>query len=225
MLFWRCTFSDNVADINRGAVETLAGYQELRSCDFEGNSADIGGAMRLGGTVDVIDCSFLSNFAYTRGWAVAAVGSANISGSSFEGNQVSCAIRSYRSDTEKAPVHTSKQRASIVLLGTNVPAAPSKSGDVTPTYKVPLEHTSADKDGLTLKTFKIDEGYWRATADSVIILACYNARAYRGGETGADTLFAPGYKGPCERECSSSRRQGLLAAALIVAIVVVFAIV
>lgn len=57
--------------------------------------------MRLGGTTTVAGCSFLSNIAYTRGLAVAVVGSANITGSSFDGNQLSCADGSYRSDTEE----------------------------------------------------------------------------------------------------------------------------
>lgn len=74
-----------------------------------------------------------------------------------------------------------------------------ESSDVTPTCEVPLEHTSADKDGLSLETLKIDEGYWRATTESVIILGCYNADACRGGETGADSFCASGYQGLCER--------------------------
>lgn len=57
--------------------------------------------MRLGGAAVVSDCSFLSNFASTRGLAVDVVGSANISGSSFVGNQLSCGHGSYRSDTEE----------------------------------------------------------------------------------------------------------------------------
>ncbi|CAN0382790.1 unnamed protein product [Ectocarpus sp. 12 AP-2014] len=110
---------------------------------------------------------------------------------------------------------------------------------VTPTCEVPLEHTSADEDGLTLETLKIDQGYWRATTESVIILACYNADACAGGKTGADSFCASGYQGPycavCETDysslahicthCSSSRRQGLMVIAAIAVIVTVFAFV
>lgn len=160
-----------------------------------------------------------------------------------------------------------------------------ENGDVTPTCEVPLEHTSADKNGLTLETLNIDEGYWRATIESVIILACFNVDACRGGETGVDLFCAAGYQGPCERnveevctslllmclercespssplhvsypypgyrvrlpmstfadcavcetdfspslahtctQCSSSRRQGLVAATIIAAFVAVFAV-
>lgn len=57
--------------------------------------------MRLGGSAVIQDCSFLSNVAGTRGLAVAVVGwSATISGSVFDGNQLSCAVGSYRNDTD-----------------------------------------------------------------------------------------------------------------------------
>lgn len=73
-----------------------------------------------------------------------------------------------------------------------------ESGDVTPVCKVPLEHTSADAGDVTLKTLNIDAGYWRATNTSEEILACYNPEACSGGQTGADSFCASGYKGPCE---------------------------
>lgn len=58
--------------------------------------------MWLGGTTNVTGCSFLSNVASTAGLSVAMVGSAaNITGSSFDGNQLSCVNGSYRSDTEE----------------------------------------------------------------------------------------------------------------------------
>lgn len=75
---------------------------------------------------------------------------------------------------------------------------------------MPLEHTSADKDGLALEALNIDEGYWRASPESVIILACYNADACSGGETGADSFCASGYQGPCEREGTKSLRLFLM---------------
>ena len=63
----------------------------------------IGGAMRLGGTIVGRECSFLSNSASMRGFAVAVEGSANISitTSSFEGNELYCTADSYRKDTEQ----------------------------------------------------------------------------------------------------------------------------
>lgn len=63
--------------------------------------ADVGGAMRLGGSAVVNNCSFLSNSALTRGLAVAVVGSAGISDSVFDGNELYCALGSFREDTSQ----------------------------------------------------------------------------------------------------------------------------
>lgn len=46
-------------------------------------------------------CSFISNTASARGLAVTVVGSANISGPLFDGNELSCAVGLYRQDTEE----------------------------------------------------------------------------------------------------------------------------
>ncbi|CAN0016960.1 unnamed protein product [Ectocarpus fasciculatus] len=236
-----CNFSDNVAEEAGGAVNTMAGKQSISSCHFEGNSADVGGALRLGGEATVSDCAFLDNIAYSRGLGVDVVESATISNSSFNGNQRSCGSGSFRSDTEQ---EDPTARFKTVCLG--CPAWDECSnctiadGTVTQICEVPLEHTSADEDGLTLETLNIDEGYWRATTESVIILACYNADACAGGKTGADSFCASGYQGPycavCETDyspslahicphCSSSRRQGLMVIAAIAVIVTVFAFV
>lgn len=71
-------------------------------------------------------------------------------------------------------------------------------GTVTPECEAPLEHSSADTVGVTMETLSIDEGYWRATNESYRILACYNADACEGGQTGSEGYCAEGYKGPCE---------------------------
>ena len=57
--------------------------------------------MRLGGSADIRESSFFSNVASTRGLAVSVVGSANISGASFNRNELSCAVSSYRNDVEE----------------------------------------------------------------------------------------------------------------------------
>ena len=64
---------------------------------------DIGGAMVLGGnTTTVRDCSFFSNSVSSRGLAVAVVGSVDISGSTFDGNELYCASGLlYREDTKE----------------------------------------------------------------------------------------------------------------------------
>lgn len=57
--------------------------------------------MRLGGAADIHECSFSSNIASTRGLAVTVAGSANISGSSFDRNELLCAVGSYRNDADE----------------------------------------------------------------------------------------------------------------------------
>ncbi|CAN0089674.1 unnamed protein product [Ectocarpus fasciculatus] len=239
--FSRCTFSNNVASGSGGAVDTFSGKHEFLSCHFEDNSADIGGALRLGGSADIVNCSFLSNFAYTRGLAVAVVESANINGSSFVGNQLSCANGSYRSDTEKEDPDA---RFETVCLDCpdwdECSGCTIERGNVAPMCEAPLWHTSADNDGVTLETLHIDRGYWRATNESDNILACFNADACNGGQTGAHSFCASGYQGPycavCEigyspslyhtcTRCSSSRSRRLLAATVIAVLVALCAVV
>ena len=62
---------------------------------------DIGGAMRLGGSGAVSDCSFLSNSASTRGLAVAMVRSMNFSGCSFDRNELFCAAGLYGEEAQE----------------------------------------------------------------------------------------------------------------------------
>lgn len=72
-------------------------------------------------------------------------------------------------------------------------------GSVSPSCEAPLGHTAADEDGVTLETLSIDEGYWRATNQSDKTLTCHNADACTGGQTGAGSFCASGYKGPCKK--------------------------
>lgn len=55
----------------------------------------IGGALRLGGTADVFNCSFVFNTATNRGPAIAVVTTPGISNSSFDGNELYCEAGSY----------------------------------------------------------------------------------------------------------------------------------
>eukprot|EP00903_Cladosiphon_okamuranus_P012632 g11818.t1 len=239
--FSRCTFSRNRASNSGGAVEVLSGHQEFDSCHFEGNSADIGGAMILGGATVVRECSFLSNSVSSRGLAVAVVGSADISGSVFDGNELFCASGLlYREDTEKGGPNTRFEAVCFECPDWDeCSGCIMTRGDVKPVCEVPLEHTTAEGPGTTLETLTIARGHWRATNQSERILACYNADACIGGKTGSDGYCSPGHKGPycavCETgyssslaytctRCSSSRRQGLKAAIAIGAIVAILAV-
>eukprot|EP00903_Cladosiphon_okamuranus_P017291 g15933.t1 len=247
--FSRCTFSQNVAGNSGGAVEVLAGHQEFDSCHFEDNSADIGGAMILAGNLTVVrECSFFSNSVSSRGLAVAVggsvdnIGSADISGSTFDGNELYCASGLlYRENTEEGGPNKRFEAVCfdcpdwIECSGCTI-----TRGEVKPVCEEPLEHTTAVGPGVTLETLTIAGGYWRATKESENVRACYNADACVGGQTGAEGYCSPGYKGPycavCENgyssspaytctRCSSSRRQGLMAATVIGALISVLAVV
>lgn len=61
-----------------------------------------------------------------------------------------------------------------------------------------LDHTTSDGGDTDLTTTEIESGFWRASASSKTILACYNAQACRGGITGDHGYCAEGYEGPCE---------------------------
>ncbi|CAM9835026.1 unnamed protein product [Pylaiella littoralis] len=242
--FSTCIFTRNTAIGSGGAIYSSAGYQEVHSCDFEGNSADVGGATALGGTSVVRDSSFVSNSVSTRGLAIAVVdGSLNMSGSWFDDNELLCPVGLYREDSED-DIEEGKSFARFEAVCYDCPGWNECStcditrSNVVPTCAAPLEHTSVDDDGVTLETLNINRGYWRATSESDKILACYNSDACNGGQTGADTYCSPGYEGPycavcgtdyspslshtCTR-CTISRRQGLMAAAIISALVAVFA--
>ena len=67
--------------------------------------------MSLGGSAVVHECSFVSNFAYDRGLAIAAVGVANVTGSSFDGNDFICTAGSYRSEPEEVKIGNFEERS------------------------------------------------------------------------------------------------------------------
>ena len=65
-----------------------------------------------------------------------------------------------------------------------------------PTCEMALEHTTSN--GGTIEELAINDGYWRATSDSTVILECYYAKACNGGVTGDPDYCKRGYKGACK---------------------------
>ncbi|CAN0581352.1 unnamed protein product, partial [Ectocarpus sp. 12 AP-2014] len=57
--FNRCRFIDNMATASGGAVDSAAGQDNVTNSIFKGNSAEVGGALRLAGTAFVENCSFV----------------------------------------------------------------------------------------------------------------------------------------------------------------------
>eukprot|EP00903_Cladosiphon_okamuranus_P012529 g11732.t1 len=199
--FTHVTFEPNSTSGSGGAVAVITTGVDLfpatfTRCTFLNNKADdsggtdVGGALRLGGTAFVRDCSFVSNSATSRGPTAAVVASANISGSSFERNELYCEVGSYREDIDEG-----RPYAQFEMVCFDCPDWDTcvnwtiERDDITATCEAPLECTSADADGVTLETLHISQGYWRATNQSDIILAYYNADAY-SGDCSVDLLAA-----------------------------------
>lgn len=82
---------------------------------------------------------------------------------------------------------------------------------VVPQCSEVLDHAASTGGNITLELLSIDHGYWRATASSTDVLACYNADACLGGVTGTAEYCLEGYEGPCECCCLDIRTcEGLL---------------
>ena len=61
-----------------------------------------------------------------------------------------------------------------------------------------IEHASSVGGVNTIEELDIDQGYWRATTDSIYVFQCYNSDACKGGLTGTPDFCEKGYQGPCE---------------------------
>ncbi|CAM9313026.1 unnamed protein product, partial [Laminaria digitata] len=83
-----CEFVDNRATTTGGAFESSAGQDHISNTSFKGNTAAIGGALRLGGRTFLDDCSFVDNRSGEgAGPAVDNIGHVGrIANSSFIGN-------------------------------------------------------------------------------------------------------------------------------------------
>lgn len=90
--FIGCTFRYNSAKASGGAVATAAGRDTFNDSVFIDNSATVGGALWLAGSVTIANCSFVDNVADEDGGpAVSNIGFINtVTDSFFDGNMFSC---------------------------------------------------------------------------------------------------------------------------------------
>lgn len=90
--FIRCKFISNKGVGSGGAVDSGAGIDTFRDTEFTGNSATYGGALRLGGTASLHNCSFTDNTSNDGvGPAVYNIGfMSGISDNNFEDNVFNC---------------------------------------------------------------------------------------------------------------------------------------
>lgn len=61
-----------------------------------------------------------------------------------------------------------------------------------------IEHASSSGGVTTIEQLNIDQGYWRVTPTSTLVLECYNSDACKGGLTGRDDYCSEGYNGACK---------------------------
>ena len=87
-----CTFVGNSAKATGGAVNSASGEDEFVDATFEGNSAGIGGALRLGGKASLDSCLFIDNVSDESGGpAVSNIGFiSDVVYSYFSNNVFSC---------------------------------------------------------------------------------------------------------------------------------------
>lgn len=65
------------------------------------------------------------------------------------------------------------------------------------------EGVRALSSGATLSSFDLEEGYYRTSSESHVVIECFNEDACLGGRT-AGEYCARGYEGPCEYDIDSS---------------------
>ena len=59
--YLRCSFVGNVAHVSGGAVHSVTAADDFFDPSFEYNSARVGGALRLAGSVSIFFCSSIKN--------------------------------------------------------------------------------------------------------------------------------------------------------------------
>ena len=97
-----CQFVHNRATATGGAIESVAGQDYISNTAFVGNTAGVGGAVRLAGKTGVDSCSFEDNRSDEGdGPAIENVGVVSVmKNSSFTGNVFYCEPGKYLDFTE-----------------------------------------------------------------------------------------------------------------------------
>ncbi|CAN0460501.1 unnamed protein product, partial [Ectocarpus sp. 12 AP-2014] len=206
--FNRCRFIDNVATASGGAVDSAAGQDNVTNSVFKGNSAEVGGALRLAGTTFVGNCSFVENVSgHEEGAAVSNIGIVStMVNSSFIGNGFTCGPDQFleydTSDNDTFEAVCDGCR--VACDGCSFDEQPA-----VPTCSDVMDHGTSTGGNVTLETLSIDPGYWRATPSSKEILPCYNADACLGGVTDAAGYCLESYEGPYCSICSDGYASNL----------------
>ncbi|CAM9458195.1 unnamed protein product [Ectocarpus sp. 8 AP-2014] len=199
-----CLFRNNRASASGGAIESAAGEDQIENTVFKGNTAAVGGALRLGGSVSLTNCFFVENSSdEDAGPAVHNLGILTVEGnySRFVSNIFLCQPESYLD--YRTFSNGSMTRYEVVCDGCPVcDECDVEQAQLVPICSSQIEHTLSEGGQRTVEELKIDRGYWRATNTSLRVLACFNERACRGGLTGAADFCEQGYEGPYCSVCS-----------------------
>ncbi|CAN0122023.1 unnamed protein product [Ectocarpus sp. 6 AP-2014] len=206
--FDRCRFIDNVATASGGAVDSAAGQDIVVNSIFKGNSAEVGGALRLAGTAFVENCSFVENVSgHQEGAAVSNIGLVStMANSSFTGNGFTCGADLFLEydATDNGTFEAVCDGCRVACDGCSFDEPPA-----VPTCSDVMDHGTSTGGNVTLETLSIDPGYWRATSSSKEILPCYNADACLGGVTGTAGYCLESYEGPYCSICSDGYASNL----------------
>lgn len=219
-----CTFEDNHALGNGGAIVVASGNVEIDDIIFRNNIAgNLGGAIMAdsGYALDLLkisSCHLLYNRA-AAGPAISHVGSAVVEtvmlfyDVTFSGNQLLCGPREFLLEQSNPTIANSDLAYTTVCnscaeLSECDTCVVSDDDAVALCTDIPLHTTSPDANG-TLQSLSLEEGYWRTSNISREIRRCFNQDACRGGtaET-CDGVFcdkgycAEGYTGPYCSVCA-----------------------
>ncbi|CAM9881399.1 unnamed protein product [Choristocarpus tenellus] len=225
-----CSFLHNVATSSGGGVESAFGQDNFKGSYFVNNLADVGGALRVGGTVDISGSLFERNWARRAGSAVSSAGGVTaMKNTSFDGNSFVCFAGKYLTFLEGNNTARYNTVCDGCIEWEMCENCSIQEGTLNPVCSSTLKHTTAG-DNVTLETLTIDKGYWRIATNSEEILPCYNADACVGGQTGSSNFCEVGYLGPycsvCDEKyattlaftcskCSGTDGDGFLAVATI----------
>ncbi|CAM9468153.1 unnamed protein product [Ectocarpus sp. 6 AP-2014] len=205
--FDTCQFVGNQAISTGGAINSAAGEDAIENSVFEGNSAGTGGALRLAGEAYISNCSFLENTSDEgEGAAVSNIGFlSSITNASFDGNGFDCPAGTFLNVTG------SGDHFEAICNGcdTTCDGCVFAEGSLAPICTEVMDHSTSDGGNVTLQTLSIDRGFWRASASSTEVLACYHADACLGGVTGASGYCEEGYEGPYCGICSDGYTEQL----------------
>eukprot|EP00752_Nemacystus_decipiens_P012610 g11167.t2 len=202
-----CSFTGNRASLTGGAIESVAGNDHAVNTVFEENAAGVGGALRLGGSALLTNCTFLANSAEDEGPAISNLGVLGVEGnaSRFSGNVFLCETGAYLHSADG-------DRYEAVCDGCpeRVDGIEVENEDRVPICLEQLPHTRSEGGDSTIEALELDAGYWRTTNDSVYVLACYNEDACEGGMTDDPDFCREGYEGPYCSVCSGGYSMSLV---------------